>query len=172
MFAQSVSQTVIDCPVSGVGLISVPDPERTSAAHMALPIADTRPRCHENEMDAPNSKNELFENVRARWPEQFFILSDQSALPSILTEPSDWTVYKEIEKSVSEEGELLNLATWSFHQALNKLFRVSWEARSSVVRSNDVSFQLFDAQMLSNLSDSSWAIERAIYSRMPVSRSH
>ncbi|WP_425993749.1 hypothetical protein [Caulobacter sp. DWR1-3-2b1] len=123
-------------------------------------------------MDTPNSRNELFENVRARWPEELLILNEQIALPAILTEPSDWTVYKSIEKSISSEGEWINLAAWAFHQALNTLLHRSWEARSGVVRSNDVSFQLFDVKMKSNLADSSWAAERAIYSRMPRSRPH
>jgi hypothetical protein len=42
MFAKSVPQTVIECPVSGVGLISVPDPLRTF--NRAKPSAMEFPR--------------------------------------------------------------------------------------------------------------------------------
>ncbi|NGM49416.1 hypothetical protein G5B46_07345 [Caulobacter sp. 602-2] len=123
-------------------------------------------------MGTPRSKNELFENARARWPEQFLILGDQPATPAILTRPPTFETYEAIEQALPPEDEWASLAAWAFLQSLSELVQSNWEAGVGVVRSNDVSFLLFDRNMTSNLSDSSWTQEREIYSRLPLSRPH
>jgi hypothetical protein len=119
-------------------------------------------------MDTPRSKRELFESVRAHWPEEFRILDEQPNLPTVLTEPSDYEAYRAVEQHLDSKNEWHQLAAWAFHQALGKLVRRRHRELSKLVRSENVSFQSFDTQMKSNLLDSSWDAERPIYAVMPV----
>jgi hypothetical protein len=118
-------------------------------------------------METPRSKRELFDSVRAHWPEEFRILDEQPVLPTVLTEPSDVDVYKAVEQFLDPNDEWHQLAAWAFHQALDKLVRRRHRRSEKLVRSKDVSFRSFDTQMKTNLTDSSWDAERPIYSDMP-----
>lgn len=120
------------------------------------------------DMETPRSKRELFDSVRAHWPDQFRILDEQPVLPTVLTEPSDHDVYLEIEQRIDPKDEWHQLAAWAFHQALDKLVRRRQSESCALVRSEDVSFQSFDTQMKSNLADSSWDAERPLYTSIPL----
>ena len=119
-------------------------------------------------MATPESKRELFDHVRAYWPDELRILANQCALPAVLTDPNDVEIYKEVEQRIGPENEWHQLAAWAFHQALDKFVRRKCSEASDVVRCKDVSFWSFDIQMNENLLDSSWDEERAIYEAMPL----
>jgi hypothetical protein len=121
-----------------------------------------------NSMQTPQSKHELFDNVRAYWPETFRISSEQPALPAVVTIPSELKVYDSIEYLLGPKNEWLQLGAWAFHQALYQLFQRSYRASQYEVRTGDVSFKSFDTCMIRNLLDDSWAAERPIYAAMPL----
>lgn len=120
------------------------------------------------DMATPGSKRELFDQVRAYWPAELRILADQAAFPAVLTDPNEVDVYKAVEDRIGPGNEWHQLAAWAFHQALDKLLRQRFREEAEVVCCEDVSFWSFDVQMNSNLLDSGWDEERALYAAMRV----
>ena len=119
-------------------------------------------------MATPGSKRDLFNQVRAYWPAELRISTDQSALPAVLTDPCGVEVYKAVEVQIGSGNEWHQIAAWAFHQSLDKLVRRKFGEKADIVRCKDVSFWSFDIQMNANLLDSSWDEERPFYVAMPV----
>jgi hypothetical protein len=115
-------------------------------------------------------KRKLFESTRERWP-SFVEVVPADGLPSFKTTPNLTDIYTAVEaacESASErtaEDEWIGLANWSFHQALWVLAE-NLGLQGKVFR-EDVTFEMFDAQMRSNLSDDCWRLERLEYEGSP-----
>jgi DNA-binding GntR family transcriptional regulator len=119
-------------------------------------------------------KMKLFESARDRWPPSFRITPTDGA-PCFEAEPELVAVYDRIEKACepteqrTQNDEWTQLANWAFHQALWALAKET--AAPSVIRREDVTFDLFDQWVRLNLSDESWEEERREYEESP-SRFH
>lgn len=76
-------------------------------------------------------------------------------------------MYRLIEESCDPSGEWTQsdewtqLANWSFHQALSEL--AEHAAAEKVIRREDVTFDMFDYWIRSNLTDECWDEERREY---------
>lgn len=103
----------------------------------------------------------LFRSVRSLWPDVIILANDgQGKENSVI-----WSVvhlYEAIEQNV-EHDDWLTLGAWSFHQALSDVARTRLEYGATTVHAGDVSFEKFDANMRSNLTDESWVKERKLY---------
>lgn len=135
---------------------------------MQLPDCGHWPAMPSEEMEIPRSKRDLFNSVRAHWPDGLRILDEQPVLPTVLTEPSGYDLYRAIEQRLDVGDEWLQLAAWSFHQAFDQLVRRRHRESRNLVGTKDVSFRSFDTKMKSNLSHTSWNAERPIYAAMPM----
>lgn len=119
-------------------------------------------------------KMKLFESTRDRWPPNFRI-APTDGVPSFNAEPDLLSVYQRIEASCEPIGERTQsdewaqLANWSFHQSLWALAEDG--ATERMIRSQDVTFEMFDHWLRFNLADESWAGERREYEDSP-SRFH
>lgn len=80
-------------------------------------------------------------------------------------------MYRSIEESCdpvverTQNDEWIQLANWAFHQALWALAKGTVTER--IIRREDVTFDMFDYWMRSNLSDESWEEERREYEDSP-----
>jgi hypothetical protein len=119
-----------------------------------------------------NSKRELFENARSRWPEEMQILDIQPIILScIYTKPCLNEIYRKIEKSMDISDDWNQVSAWAFHQALDKLGRYKYRNSSDrILRPKDVSFKSFNTMMMRNLAKDKWGDEwkneREIYLRL------
>lgn len=115
----------------------------------------------------PSSKRELYENARARWPSTLRILRDRSNDAVVITDPSDFDAYRDIESAIGTNDEWSQLSAWAFHQALGIKVRETYKERKLLVLTRSVSFEMFEKQIKSNLADESWQEERIIYEKLP-----
>jgi hypothetical protein len=119
-------------------------------------------------------KMKLFESTRDRWPSKFHI-TPTDGVTGFDAEPELVGVYDRIAASCEPLGdyahddEWTQLANWAFHQSLWALAKGG--ATERVVRREDVTFEMFDDWLRSNLADDSWAEERREYEESP-SRFH
>ena len=114
-----------------------------------------------------NSKRELFETARNRWPEEMRILSSELNKKPVGTDPCSIEIYREIENSIAIFDNWNQVAAWAFHQALGKLERYKHRRAEQFLRTKDVSFKSFNTMMMSNLSHDDWKDEREIYLKLP-----
>ncbi|MBA3898085.1 MAG: hypothetical protein H0X36_13340 [Sphingomonadaceae bacterium] len=117
-------------------------------------------------MTAPGSKREIYDNARVRWPPTFRIIRGRSNANVVITDPSDFDTYRDIEKSIGPNDEWSQLSAWAFYQALGKEIRKSYEEGQLLVLTRNVPFGIFETQMKSNLADESWRDERIIYENL------
>ena len=111
-------------------------------------------------------KGKLFERTRERWPLAVRVVP-ADGMPCFKSEPSLVEVYRAIEAYCEPTGERTAddewtaLANWSFHQALWTLAERSNLERD--IQRDEVTFEMFDERMRSNLSDECWNAERIEY---------
>lgn len=111
-------------------------------------------------------KRRLFEEAKNRWPLHIRALPT-NGYPPFVTEPCLVNVHRNIEAACSPKGEWTEednwtaLANWSFHQALGAVVDQS-KAEQDVYR-DEVTFEMFDKRMRSNLAIEHWADERLEY---------
>jgi len=96
-----------------------------------------------------------------------YIAFDVSTPDTVVTEPSSFEVYQDIEKSIETVDEWSQLSAWAFHQALSLLIKEAYRKGEAVVVTGNVPFDLFDKMMMSNLSHELWHREREIYESIP-----
>jgi hypothetical protein len=119
-------------------------------------------------------KMKLFETTRKRWPQNFQI-TPTDEVPGFRAEPQLVSVFDTIDESCNPLDEWTqadnwtSVANWSFHQALWNLAKQ--QATEGLIRRDDVTFEMFDVWMRSNLTDESWTAERQEYEASP-SRFH
>lgn len=119
-------------------------------------------------------KRKLFERTRERWPLIVRVVPTDG-VPCFEAEPSLVEVYRAIEAYCEPTGERTaedewtGLANWSFHQALSAVAERS--ASERYIHREEVTFEMFDERMRSNLSDDCWIAERKEYEENP-SRFH
>ena len=113
----------------------------------------------------------MFESTRERWPESFFV-HPKDGTPAFDSEPNLVAVHHLIEDSCRPSGEWTqddewtHLAIWAFHQALWALAEKATTAKS--VSRDDVTFDMFDHFLRSNLSHECWDKERQEYEASPL----
>ncbi|GGN63455.1 hypothetical protein GCM10011349_47980 [Novosphingobium indicum] len=98
---------------------------------------------------------QLFERVRASWPDFIILKSDASSSEG----DAIWSVvhcYDSLEPKFADD-DWLSIGAWSFHQALTDLARLKIQSGLQTVRPADVSFEAFDSNMRDNLADDAWA---------------
>lgn len=111
-------------------------------------------------------KNRLFETTRERWPSYVHVVPTDG-WPTFETTPTLSEIYDAVEAACVPEGdrtaedEWIGLANWSFHQAFWALAE-NLGVEGKVFR-EEVTFEMFDEQMRSNLSDDCWNSERVEY---------
>ena len=120
-------------------------------------------------------KWKLFDLARKRWPLSIHVVP-RDGTPNFEAEPGLVAIYEAVEASHQSTGdwtpqdEWQGLANWSFHQALWKLAERSASERD--IARDEVTFQMFDEEMRSNLwGDDCWIAERQEYEESP-SRFH
>ena len=113
----------------------------------------------------------LFELARNRWPRRMRVIP-KNGFPPFDAEPSLVDVHGDIQAACdpkgewTEEDEWTGLANWSFHQAIWAVFDQSTAER--VVDRDEVTFEMFDECMRSNLSADCWVAERRQYEEGPL----
>jgi hypothetical protein len=100
--------------------------------------------------------------VAQKWPSAITIrdgikLGDQLYLFKTLNE-----IYEKIEQSYPDD-HWLTLGCWSFQQSLWKQAVKKFDAGEGFVLVSEVELEDFNAEVLSNLEDESWAKERSEY---------
>jgi hypothetical protein len=102
-------------------------------------------------------KKDLFERTQALWPK--VLEPDASLKRSSLAQVLN-KLYHEIEASVEEDDHWLQIAVWSYYQALSTEF----DRELTEFSLHRVDFDDFDRMMLENLKgDKCWDEEREIY---------
>jgi hypothetical protein len=102
-------------------------------------------------------KKDLFERTQALWPK--VLEPDASLKRSSLAQVLN-KLYHEIEASVEEDDHWLQIAVWSYYQALSTEF----DRELTEFSLHRVDFDDFDRMMLENLKgDKCWDKEREIY---------
>ena len=115
-------------------------------------------------------KVRLFERTRERWPLTVRVLPT-TGVPSFEAHPCLVDVHEAVEVSCAPAGEWtaedewIGLANWSFHQALWALAERSGERH---LHRDEVTFDMFDDCMRSNLTDECWNAERVDYEESPL----
>ncbi|KRA62228.1 hypothetical protein ASD79_22465 [Caulobacter sp. Root655] len=98
-------------------------------------------------------KTALFESTKALWPQTIFTFDARNTLNRI---------YQANEDSYSVDDDWRQIAMWSFHQALWGLEREASAKGASRFSPSEISFNIFDKWMRSNLTgDDCWLPERA-----------
>jgi hypothetical protein len=116
-------------------------------------------------------KSKLFEQARDRWPLRVRVFPT-NGFPPFDSEPRLVDVHRDIQASCdpngewTEEDEWTGLANWSFHQAFWSVADQSIEER--YVDRDEVTFELFDERMRSNLLADCWEAERKAYDESPL----
>lgn len=115
----------------------------------------------------PSSKRDLYEHARARWPSTLRIIRDRSNDAVVVTDPSDYDVYRAIENTIGANDEWSQLSAWAFHQALGIKIREDYNEKKLLVLTRSVTFEMFEKYIKSNLADESWEEERDTYNNLP-----
>lgn len=116
-------------------------------------------------------KRRLFERAKERWP-RFMRVVPTNGFPSFVVEPCLVVLHEGIQAACdpkgewTEEDEWKGLANWSFHQALCAIAERSVAERS--LDREEVTFEMFDERMRSNLLDECWLAERGQYEESPL----
>lgn len=97
-------------------------------------------------------KRALFESTKALWP-RTIMLSDPDATNQ---------VYWANEKAVPAEDDWLQIALWSYHQAVSELEKRAADKGLLTIRPREVRFDAFDRWMRSKIiGHDDWRDERA-----------
>lgn len=116
-------------------------------------------------------KGILFEQTKGRWPRRIRVFPT-SRFPFFYAEPCLVDVHSRIQAACDPKGEWskddewTGLANWSFHQALWTVAQQSKTERD--IDCDEVTFEMFDECMRSNLLSESWADERRQYEESPL----
>lgn len=116
-------------------------------------------------------KKRLFEQAKDRWPRRMRVFPTNGfpsfdAVPSLVDVHSDVQVACDPKGEWTEEDEWTGLANWSFHQALWAVANQSNAERD--IDRDEVTFEMFDECMRSNLSADCWVNERRQYEESPL----
>jgi hypothetical protein len=115
----------------------------------------------------PRDRYELFDVVRKKWPKVVKIVKRDNTVGQYETDPSDIELYEEIVKSIGNNNEWEQIASWAFHQALGEKITECFKNGLIIVYTNLVDFHSFEDYLISNLEDESWSEEREIYHLLP-----
>lgn len=97
---------------------------------------------------------DLFDRVKQLWPTEVPILgNDQN------------DIYWSLEKLLGGD-DWMQLAAWSFHQALEKCAKAAFAEGREALLISTVTVADFDANMRENLKHGSWAEDRQLYGRL------
>jgi hypothetical protein len=97
----------------------------------------------------------LFERVKRLWPSSLELGSDPHQTLN--------DIYWPLSEKLGEDDEWLRLGAWAFHQSLwEQISNIPPPTGTSLV-TDLVPFSVFDRNMMENLSDDSWAEDRADY---------
>ena len=116
-------------------------------------------------------KIRLFEQAKDRWPRSIRVCPT-NGFPPFDAEPSLVDVHRGIQAACdpkgewTEEDDWTGLANWSFHQALWRVAEQSIETRD--LDRDEVTFEMFEAYMRSNLADDCWVAERREFEESPL----
>lgn len=116
-------------------------------------------------------KRRLFEQARDRWPTSIRVVPT-NGFPPFDADPSLVDVHGDIQAACdpkgdwTEEDEWTGLANWSFHQALWAMADQSTSERC--IHREQVTFEMFDEYMRSNLLADCWVTERQQYEESPL----
>ena len=116
-------------------------------------------------------KSRLFEQAKNRWPHRIRVFPT-NGFPAFDAEPSLVDVHDDIQAACdpkgewTEDDEWMGLANWSFHQALWAVANQSTGERD--LGRDEVTFEMFDECMRSNLADDCWVAERHQYEDSPL----
>jgi hypothetical protein len=113
------------------------------------------------------AREEIFNNARQRWPAKIRLLPDLSPMGNVVTTPCENAIYSDIENAIPENDDWAHIAAWSFHQALGEFIHQHWAQQCHEVETRDVTLDMFDRMMTSNLLHESWSAERAVYHALP-----
>jgi hypothetical protein len=116
-------------------------------------------------------KTKLFQQARDRWQRKMRVFPKNGFPPSDV-KPNLIDVHRDIQAACdpkgewTEEDEWTGLANWSFHQALWAVAEQSITERN--VDRDEVTFEMFDECMRSNLLADCWVAERKAYDQSPL----
>ncbi len=116
-------------------------------------------------------KSRLFEQAKDRWPRRLRVYPT-NGFPPFDAKPSLVDVHNDIQAACdpqgdwTEEEEWTGLANWSFHQALRAVANQSTAERN--LDRDEVTFEMFDERMRSNLANDCWVAERHQYEESPL----
>ena len=103
----------------------------------------------------PIDKVGLFETTKALWPEAVVVRDNPDATNDI---------FRENERTFTQNDDWQQLALWSFHQALSAHERRALAKGLPSIHPREVTFAEFDTWMRTNLNgDDCWSAERRDY---------
>ncbi|NWK94963.1 hypothetical protein DM806_04615 [Sphingobium lactosutens] len=94
---------------------------------------------------------ELFDRVKQLWPAEVSILEN---------EQND--IYWSLEKRLGDD-DWMQVAAWSFHQALEKCAKEAFAQGKEVLLTSSVTVDDFDANVRKNLKHESWSADKPLY---------
>ena len=114
------------------------------------------------------TKFELLERTRALWNTAWSQLNAGRSQDAAHESVSRLDVYGCVSKLLPPEDDLADLAAWAFNQAIDRLASAEGVSKDVRLHIQNVSMNLFDEMMKSNLKHSSWAEEEIIWSNTPA----
>jgi hypothetical protein len=94
---------------------------------------------------------ELFDRVKQLWPAEVSILGN---------EQND--IYWSLEERLGDD-EWMQIAAWSFHQALEKSAKTAFAQGKEVLLTSAITVTDFDENVRENLKHESWSADRPLY---------
>lgn len=106
---------------------------------------------------------ELYERLRAGWPDHLDIIGKNKFGDGVLSNPSAFDIYRAFEEGLRLDDNLSQLAIWAFYQVVDEEIKKAFFRRQSLFLLKDVTFKKFDMKMMENLSHPAWAPYRYLY---------
>jgi hypothetical protein len=111
------------------------------------------------------NRKELFFKTRQFWPVEISIednvFSDENAKNQDLLN----SIYKNIEASIEQGDDWLQVSIWAFHQALSLFIK----DKAAPIFVNEVDYSVYETMMFENLNgDECWRSELEIYNALNI----
>ena len=114
------------------------------------------------------TKTELLERTRVLWEAALSEVRAGGLTDGETEGSSRVDVYEFAEKARHADDDLGELASWAFNQAVHVLARAEGASKDMRVLIRNVTLELFDEMMRSNLEHVSWEKEKLIRRNMPA----
>jgi hypothetical protein len=114
------------------------------------------------------TKTELLERIRALWEAARIEVSASRSTDGEWEGASRLGVYECVSKLLPPNDDLADLASWAFNQSVDRLARAEGAPKNIRFLIGNVTLDMFDELMKSNLEHASWVEEELVWRNTPA----